>query len=628
MAKNLFSILLLCLSLNVFCQDLSINSIPAALKENAHAVIRHHAENYVINSVDDMTITEETTLSILSSSGENFSVVGIPYNPHTKVSDIKVVIYDENGKEIKKYSKKDFTDVSNNQSNALYVDDRVLLFKPIVGNYPYTMTYSYKTKTSNTAFLNFQPLYKFNIAVQKSEINFTNNSGILLKAKVYDTFLSKVEKTENGVNSSYTYQNIPALQNETLAPSLDVLLPHIDFALQKFSLAGRQGDNSSWDAFGKWYYNDLLQPVSRVTPEIKQEVERLNLTGSTADKVNKIYQYMQSKTHYVFVAMGIGGWQPMAADDVRKKGYGDCKALTNYMRTLLQAAGIKSYYCVINNGESVKSFDPDFTKISGNHAVLMIPTENEPIWLENTSQNVAFNHLGYTSNDRNVLAVKESGIEIVKTPTYNAEDSKEIIISQVKINSDNSIDTTSKFLFTGGQYDTNMDLLYYDSQQLKEAMKGRHANLLIDDIEVNQFKNNRNEAEISYELNFKANNFSKKLGDDIFFRVMPFYNSTSLSADNDRKLPFETSFPFSDDYKIVFSLPSGYAISELPKNQLISSEFGQYSINFSKEDGKLVVHRILSIKRGIYPKEKYQSYVDFRKKTAILDNTKVLITKS
>ncbi|SFI22549.1 DUF3857 domain-containing protein [Halpernia frigidisoli] len=615
------------LPLFTLAQNFSIASISDSLRKNAYAVIRNHTENYTVNSVKDMDITEETTISILSSSGENFSVIGIPYNPTTRVSDIKVIIYDEDGKEVKKFSKKDFSDVSNNPSNALYVDDRVLFLKPVVGKYPYTLKYSFTTSTSNTAFLNFRPLNKYNLAVEKSQITFNNKSGIQLNSKIYDTFLAKVSKSEVAGMSQYTYQNIPALEEETLAPSIDVLVPHVDFAMQKFSLARREGDNTSWNSFGKWYYNDLLMPVSQITPEIQKEVNDLNLTGTTAEKVKKLYQYMQSKTHYIFVAMGIGGWQPMVADDVRKKGYGDCKALTNYMRTLLQAAGIKAYYCVINDNESAKSFDPDFTEIAGNHAILMIPTEKEPIWLENTSQNVAFNHLMYTSNYRNVLAVKEDGIDLIKTPVYKPEDSKEILNSKIKINLDNSINTDSKFSFTGGQYDQNMGLLFKDNSDLKESLKNRHGNLHIENLNVENLFNNRDNAEINYELKFTASDFSKKLGDDIFFRVMPFYSSTMLSSDPDRKLPFENSFPFQDDYSVEFEIPAGYKFSEMPKDQDLKSEFGAYSISFKNENGKLMVHRILTINRGNYPKEKYQNYVDFRKKTSSLDNTKVLITK-
>jgi hypothetical protein len=613
----------------IFAQEQNISSIPDSLLKNAYAVIRNHTENYIVNSVNDMDIREETTISILGPSGEGFSEIGIPYNPNTRVSDIKGFIYDKDGKEIQKFYKKDFSDISNNPSSALYVDDRILYYKPVVVQYPYTMKYSFNTKTSNTAYLNFfRPIDHFNIAVQKSQMTINNKSGINLNSKIYDTFLAKVYKSEVAGMSEYTYENIPALEAETLAPSLEVLAPHLNFALQKFTLAGREGDNTNWATLGKWYYNSLIRPVSTVTPEIQKEVDDLHLTGTTYEKAEKIYQYMQSKTHYILVSMGIGGWQPMVAEDVRKKGYGDCKALTNYMRTLLEAAGIKAYFCVINATESAKSYDQNFSKLSGDHAILMIPTEKGNIWLENTSQNIAFNHLIYNCRFRNVLAVKEDGIELIDTPIYTPEDSKEVMQSKIKINIDNSISTDSKFSFTGGQYDENMQLFYFDNSQLKEAIKNTHGNLHIQDLDVVNLTNNRDSGKINYELKFTASDFSKKLGNDIFFRVMPFYSVNLLSSDTDRKLPFENSFPYQDDYSIEFDIPVGYKLSEIPKNEEIKSEFGTYSISFINELGKLQVHRILTINRGTYPKEKYQNYVDFRKKTSSFDSTKVLITKS
>ena len=74
-----------------------------------------------------------------------------------------------------------------------------------------------------------------------------------------------------------------------------------------------------WNEFGNWFYQNLINPVSEVTPALQAEVAALNLTGSTHDKVKKLYQYMQSKTRYVAIMEGIGGWKPMLVEDVRKK---------------------------------------------------------------------------------------------------------------------------------------------------------------------------------------------------------------------------------------------------------------------------------------------------------------------
>ncbi len=77
---------------------------------------------------------------------------------------------------------------------------------------------------------------------------------------------------------------------------------------------------NNWKDFGAWCYTNLIEPVAASTPAIRAEVAALKLEGSTEDKVRKLYQYMQSKTRYIYVGLGIGGWLPMQPDEVHKKG--------------------------------------------------------------------------------------------------------------------------------------------------------------------------------------------------------------------------------------------------------------------------------------------------------------------
>ncbi|MGZ5272702.1 MAG: DUF3857 domain-containing protein [Kaistella sp.] len=615
------------LAVTVLAQDYSITSVPDNLLKHSKAIIRESSKDHVLKAVNEMEIKISDAVTVLNSSGDEFGVVAIPYNSTRKVNNIKVEIYDATGKQLKTFSRKDFSDYTHNPSAGLYVDDRILVLRPVSTKYPYTVKTSYDVNTSDTAFLNFAPVWTYHLAVQKSSFTMLNKSGVKIRTKISDKPLAKVIHTEADGISQYSYENIPAIKPEELAPSIDYLIPEVEFSPEKFSLAGRQGDMTSWDTFGKWYYHQLMTPVSEVTPEIVAEVAALNLTGSTADKVKKLYQYMQEKTRYIFISIGIGGWQPMHAAEVSKKGYGDCKALTNYMRTLLTAAGIPSYYAIIYSDDSVISFDKDFPKFSGNHAILMIPTEKDPIWLENTSQNVAFNHLFYTSYNRNVLAVKEDGIEIINTPVYKPEQSKEKMLAKINLHEDGSIASEANFVFSGGQYDSNLRLFSLKNDEVHETMKNRHYNLKIDKIDVQNLTNDRDQARIFYDLKLKANGFSKKLGNDMFFPVMPYYQAVTFSADEERMHPFENSFPFQDDYEIEYSIPDGYKFAGVPQSSTLTTEFGTYSIKFNLKDNKLVVHRVLTINKGLYPKEKFKDYMAFRKKTASNDNTKVLISK-
>lgn len=627
MMKKLYQLLIFTFTTFYFAQDYSITSIPENLLQDANAVVRESSEDYVLKSVNEMTIKQTNAVTILSTAGDGFATVYIPYSPTSKVSNIKVELYDSAGKVFKTFAKKDFTDVSQSSNSTLYVDNRILVLKPISTKYPFTVKSSYETNTSDTTFLNFKPVWTYHLAVQKSSFTMLNNSGIKIRTKVSDKSLGKVNQSQEGNLWKYSYENIPAIKEENLSPSLDYLVPKVEFSPEKFSLSGRLGDMTDWNSFGKWYYSQLMTPVSTVTPEIAAEVASLNLKGTTAEKVKTLYQYMQNKTRYVLIAMGIGGWQPMPASEVSKKGYGDCKALTNYMRTLLTAAGIPSYYAIIYDGNSVINFDKDFPKFSGNHAILLVPTEQGNIWLENTSQKHAFNHLSFSSYNRNVLAVKENGIELIDTPTYKPEESKEKLVAKINIADDGSISSTANFEFSGGQYDQNLRLFGLKNDEVTEALKSRHYNLKIDQIAIQNLKNNRDDAKIGYDLSLKANSFSKKIGTDLFFPVMPYYQSTMFSSNEERKLPFENSFPFQDDYEIEFNIPVGFKFTEIPKSSTLTTEFGTYSINFELKENKLFVHRILTINKGLYPKEKYAEYMAFRKKTASNDNTKVLITK-
>src|SRR6185312_13501516 len=141
-------------------------------------------------------------------------------------------------------------------------------------------------------------------------------------------------------------------------------------------------------------------------------------------KARFLYNYLQKNVRYVSVQLGIGGYKPFPASFVDEKKYGDCKALSNYMLTLLKTVGIPSYCAVINAGTNAEPADPDFVNDPFNHIILCVPFKNDTTWLECTSATSPFGKLGSFTENRKALLVTEDGGKLVNTPRSTMQDNQ------------------------------------------------------------------------------------------------------------------------------------------------------------------------------------------------------------
>ena len=122
--------------------------------------------------------------------------------------------------------------------------------------------------------------------------------------------------------------------------------------------------------------------------------------------------------------MGIGGWQPFEASLVDQYGYGDCKALSNYTKSLLESLNIEARYTLVKAGEDEPNIISDFPSRQFNHVILCVPNQGDTLWLECTSQTNPFGYTGTFTSDRDVLVVTDGGGKIVHTPVYSQKDNQ------------------------------------------------------------------------------------------------------------------------------------------------------------------------------------------------------------
>jgi hypothetical protein len=615
-----------------YSQDYNFNSttIPQNIKEDAHSVVLFNHVSVELKSQKSMSYIVKKAVTVLNKFGNGNRYVVVPYDGSRRIKSVSTIIYNAFGNQIKKVKNKEYKDVSQVDGGTLFADNRLLYYEYIPLSYPYTIYYEYEIETSNTAFIpSWNPLSDFETGLLTSSYQINYNKELKLNIREINFENYKVEKSKNENSLNYTISNLEPINKEPLSLSLKELLPNVKIASNQFYVEGEAGEASNWKELGKWEYDNLYRDVGYLSDET---VAKINLLVKDADsdleKAKIIYQYVQDKTRYISVQVGIGGLKPMLASEVDRLGYGDCKALTNYTKSLLNAVGVKSYFTELFGDFERLDMDFNSPSIQGNHVILNLPLVEGDVWLECTSQKVPFGYIANFTDDRNVIVIKPEGGELKKTTVYPAQNNIQLTKGSFAIDSDGTINAKLKIESSGTQYNDNLDS--YEGKNPTEldaqfkAYFNSINNIVFSKIEV---LNNKNDVKYEENIEFSASNYASISGNKMLINVNAFNKNTVVPKRiRNRKLPFEISRGFVDIDEVEIKLPKTYEIEYVPTKKEITSKFGTYTFELIKiNDYNYLYKRKLQIETGKYKPEEYEDYRNFKKDININDNIKIIL---
>jgi hypothetical protein len=621
----LFSVLLM-IVLNLAAQSYSFDSIPDNLKRGANAVIRSHQCLFTLIKPGQAVRREKIVITLLNENAGSYRTVMVRYDKSSKVNSFRGLVYDEKGEIIKTLGIMDIQDMSAISGGAFYTDDRVkTLFFP-KHKYPYTIEYEWEQEyTSLFAY----PIWEFQDASDVS----VEKSGIQVVVPVGMTFKNMTQRLSNPVDSViekdlkiYTWQeeNIPADSRlkYTYTPTLHP--PALYLAPMEFEYGGYKGSMSSWNSFGEWYYN--LIKGRDILPEDQKDkvIELVSKARDDREKVKLIYEYMQENTRYVLIDIGIGGMQPSLAADVAKNGFGDCKGLVNYTKSLLAAAGISSIFTLVEAGEG----DPvkkDFVIQRFNHAILCVPMQNDTIWLDCTSQTLPFNYLGTFTDDRYALLITPQGGKLVRTPAFTSGENLFRKTGTVSLNGFGKSFVKISDHYSGDMYDHASYLFALSSEdEMKKYLISsmKYSDFTPASVKYTENKSERPSADFSYEASI--NDFASTIGKMMIFNpsleVEKYLQDIPIGIEISR---FRTSYD-----SITYNLPAGFKVDFVPPDASIESEFGNFNYRLETKNDKIIYTRHLEMKKGTIPLDKFSEFRTFINSVAKKDREIIILVKN
>ena len=424
--------------------EYAVTNIPADLLKNADLVFRKNDLTFEITSPGTAIETEHVVITLLNERAVDYNDQVFWYDQIRKIEDIEGTVYDATGKQVRKIKKKDISD--QKPLEQFVSDTRVKSVNFPRLPFPYTI--EYKVVTKHLGLLHypvFQPQQAARQAVESATFQ------ILAPPEMKVRFKEKnVLPDQKKGPFKWHFEHLSALVSELYVPLGFESWPSIMTAPTQFSIEGFEGDMSSWQSFGLF-----MQKLNAGKTELPAETREklLEITKDCPDtlcKVRHVYEFLQNSTRYYFVGLGIGGWQPMSAEEVNRFKYSDCKGLSNYTVAMLNALGLPAYYALIQaTASEQRSLEADFPNPYFNHATICVPTQSDTIWLECTSQQESFGFLSDFTDDRPALVIFPEGGKLVQTPRYDESVNTVQLNNQLTLHADGSANLQSVGVYQG-----------------------------------------------------------------------------------------------------------------------------------------------------------------------------------
>lgn len=625
--RKLFFLILLFYSSFLKAQEYATSNIPDSLLINADAVIRKETREFTLKSPSKAIEKYDLIVTILNKNAEEYNNLGLSYDKLSRIEELSASLINKEGTVIKEFKTSDFTDRSLISSFSIYEDSRAKVLQINYPTYPYTIKFSYQINhNSLLSYPSWYPQSDFRLSVQKSTYELSHPSEMKVRFKLNKLPIPAVQGDDKTKSIKFSIHNLKAYAIEPLSAGLNKITPWALFGPTNFEYDGSSGDLSDWNAYGKWLYN-LSAGLDVLPNDIKIKVHELtdNLTNEK-DKIRVLYKYLQAKSRYVSVQLGIGGLKPFEATKVAQNNYGDCKALSNYMLALLKEANIKSYLTVV--GANPKGgLRNDFASANqANHMILCVPLQKDTVWLECTSQRSPFNYLGSFTEGRNVLLISPSGGQIVKTPALKPSDSQQLRKINVFIDSLGNARIKLHTQYTGEQFEDIQHQLYNEIKEQKDYIYSTLQTPNVRIEKINYSLAEKDMPKIEENLDLTLDNIFVNGGNNKFV-TLNLFNKKSYVPEivPDRKTDFRISMNYHDYDEVIYELPKNYKVEFIPKETQIKTDFGIYTSSTTMSDNKIIYKREQKMFKSTYPAEKFNDLVAFYKTIYKADKQKAVL---
>lgn len=599
-------------------------AVPDSLERNANAVLVDEEDVVTIKSITEAHEHIERSVLVMNGDGQSMGNLEVPYEKYMKVSSLSYVIYNKTGNAKYIAGGSDIQDVAASQNEE--VDDhRVISCNQVFPEKPYLVKMKYDIDYSDFTGFYWIPAEDEHESVLHATYTVTTPVGY--RYNFFSENIDKGNKT-NPDQREWEVNNFPAIEHEGYGAYWQEEIPNLFIAPEQFVM-GIPCNADNWKDFGMWTYQ--LWSGRNILPDaMKARVVAMTQGQSIEEKIRTLYNFLKANTRYFGVQLGVGGFQTLPASYVCQNGFGDCKALTNYLQSLLAVAGVASYPALVRADDVTCDINTDIPSTQFNHVILAVPIRQDTLWLECTNQDHPFQLVNSFTDRRHALLITPQGGFLVKTPSSDAMYNSQSILASLQI------DTGTKSVNAEYQDFARGNDAFELSERLTKLSNDERLSFIRDDLGLPNFdlKNysfddkvqDSLEARLTLKMQFLF--YAQFTPNRIF--ITPCISKCwthPYEAQPNRKFPVRFAYPSSETDTIELHVPPGYVSESLPKNILLEKSFGNYSSDYAVSDSTIKCIYHFAITTYEIPASQYSDLRSFISQVMTNEKQKIVLAK-
>ncbi len=458
---------------------------------------------------------------------------------------------------------------------------------------------------------------------------------------------AEIKPQVSGTNYVWEARNLAPIAVEPMSPSIRNLAARV-----AIRYAPENGSQAAKKVFANWlevsrWATALYEPQVVVDDAVAAKARDLTVNAKTElDKIRAVGTFVQN-LQYISIDIGAGygnGMIPRPSNVVLNRGYGDCKDKANLMRAMLKALKIEAYPVIIYSG------DPTFVKEEWaspdqfNHCIIAVKVSDETktptvmtdaklgriMIFDATDPYTPVGDLpDYLQGSNALIVAGESG-GLIKMPLTPPD--TDLLERRVEV--DLTADGAIKGKINeraGGQTSTifRREQRALSAPQYKQVIEGWLTHAATGAQLVKLSSNDRlTDAGFDLDVEFSAPHYAQLMQDRllVFKPVIVGRRSGVFLTEAKRDQPVMLDANSMKE-TVVFNLPQGFVVDEMPDAVTLETAFGKYTTSYEVKEGKLYFTRSLTTKRATVPVENYKSVKDFYAKILSAEQSPVVLLK-